>query len=268
MSLPGKSTGKLLVLCLFFLGIYAGLQAQSLKPEKVFSEKRIAEKGYRCALIYHKDGGKKKVSEIYTFDSLGRCTGLLIPQQGILDSQYQRIYEGGVITKFQENKAGRVVKTALEYSHDGQLLRKRNMVSDTLYSVVQYEYDSTGLLSLSYELSVQGDTLALARYRYDHGILKGIEYRGMEISGIEYDKKGNRLISRVFRSAGALLLTRTEFYRRDLLLRSETSSVPGIKVIATTKYRYRMGLLRRIIQPDGSTTRVCYKNQLKTVYGF
>ena len=237
------------------------LRAQTLKPEKVFNNTRIAKKGIRSASITRSNEFRMPVKETYTFDTMGNYTGLMIKSSAYTDTLYHCVIDQGKKTEITERRGDRVHKVIPVYDGSGRLITKKNIVNDTLYSVVSFVYNTEGFLTETFETGTAGDTLSGAKYIYRHNRLVEARYTGVDISRIEYDKKRNRLTSRVFKTDDELMLVKTEIYRRDRLLRNETTAVAGIKAVPTTRYRYRCGLLHTIIQPDGKRVRLTYHKQ-------
>jgi hypothetical protein len=238
------------------------VQAQMLKPEKVFRKEIIERKLIRSATFTLLDEYRIPISETYYFSSDGIFTGCIRNSANGIDTLYKRDIGSNII---REKGRQRDVSTTLELDSSHRLVRKVNMVDDTLHSVVTLYYDEYGKLAMTAELNREGDTVATATYFYEGKRVRQVVYTGLEILRIEYLKKGNRLTERAYNNSGEVMFNRVEMYKRSHLLRAQTVSVPGIKIVPTTRFRYRGGLLRAVIQPDGTRVRIVYSYSERSI---
>jgi hypothetical protein len=239
-----------------------GVIAQIVRPEAVFPRDKIAARGISAAKIVTKGRLSKTETEYYYFDTTGRLTGIVTVLTDGTDILLSREVTDGRVTSQQELRQGGQRREELHYDESSRVVLKLIRVDDTLFSTVMLEYNADGMLVESVELSVNFDTLRTATYHYSGGVLSHIDYRGTAVGRIEFYRLMEWRVTRVFDTEGQLMLTRMAQYREDRLLLRETVVVPGITAGATTTYRYRLGLLRAIIHPDGRRSRVRYGNQV------
>ncbi len=249
---------KTAVLFLFLVGIATGVLGQVVRPETVFQRERIASGSISMARITTTGRLTGTQVEVYHFNQDGRLIAVITQGERASDTLFGRTYDRERATHQQEIRREGMRKEVLNYDEDGRLVKKVILVDDATVSEVLLSYDSAGLLLLSAEINTDGDTIRTASYSYDGGILVSIDYTGAPLGKIEYFRQGRYNVSRVFSPAGELLMTRTERYGRNRSLKRETLSVPGVGITPPTVYRYRFRLLRTILHPDGSKSRVKY----------
>jgi hypothetical protein len=234
------------------------LWSQVVRPETVFHCERIAAGNIRMVRIVTTGRLTGKEVEFYHFDQQGRLIAITGGGDAVADTLYGRSYDRDRVSEQQAQRPEGLRRELLQYDDKGRLVKKLILNDDTLFSAILLRYGDDGLLLFSAEINPGGDTLRTAQYHYIDSIVVSITYTGATVGRMEYFRQRRHHVTRAFSPEGDLLMTRTEQYGRHRLLKRETVSVPGVGAIPPTKYRYRSRLLRKIIHPDGSKSRVKY----------
>jgi len=257
-----KTVTILLIALLLTMAGALPLDAQVVKPEDVFLREKIASRGIAMAKIVTRGRLSGTTTEYYYFDSAGRLTGIVSEAAGGVDTLLSRTVTDGRITEQWELRQGSRRREEFIYDGSGGAVMKVVWVNDTLFSRVKMNYNSEGRLVSSYEIGVDNDTLRGATYHYTGGTLSRIDYEGTGVVSIEFIRILRLRVTRVFDTEGHLLMTRTAKYIDDGRIWEERVIVPGITAEATTIYRYRLGLLRTVLHPDGRRSRVRYSKRI------
>ncbi len=238
--------------------LFGSVNSQSLNPSYHFKPEIIKKKGVEKAIItlHNKDNSMEK--ETYCFDNNGRFISYV---SGDCDGkQTKRQYKESKLEQIIITIDTQVTVINMDYDTTGQLTRKRIFQNDSLQTAIEYFYYHGSKLKQVVETGASGDTLTMATYSYQKGLLKQIEYTNMELNRIEYDYSNWCITSRWFADTTTLKMVRTERFNRKGMLLLKNVSVPGLKGFLRTRYYYSCGLLRKIRHTNGHMSKVRYES--------